>query len=394
MEKQIIDIASDLESIIPSERARLVGLCTVLTGDRDVAEDLAQETLLEAWRHMQKLRDPERYSQWLSGIARNMCLRWRREHGYDLAHLMPPIATTEGTSSSLTAIEETLADDTDLEIELERKELIELLDKAMALLPPEARTVLVKRYVEESSLAEVAAQLGSNVNAVAMRLQRGKLALRRLFKQELSQEIAPYNPEIAKGEEWEETRIWCWFCGQRRLLGKFAPDKELLLRCPMCCPGQDDLLSENTFPHLFHGLKSYKPAFSRLTTWCHTYYRAALSNGIAPCANCGHPTTVKIEIIENAEHWVWSIGERVINITCPICHARCMTPLECLVLSLPEVRQFCQAHPRIRTLPRQYMERDGRQAIITSFQSVTDNAHFDVVSDYETYSVLHIPDGL
>src|SRR5215472_11653127 len=60
------------------ERARLVRLCTRLTGDAAAADDLAQETLLEAWRSQQALRAPDRFSAWLSGIARNVCLRWMR----------------------------------------------------------------------------------------------------------------------------------------------------------------------------------------------------------------------------------------------------------------------------------------------------------------------------
>ncbi len=73
---QLIEISNDLETVLPAERARLVRLCTTITGNGDVAEDLAQETLLEAWRHLHKLRDPERRAQWLSGIARNVCLRF------------------------------------------------------------------------------------------------------------------------------------------------------------------------------------------------------------------------------------------------------------------------------------------------------------------------------
>src|SRR6266567_3288194 len=73
---QLIEISNDLETVLPAERARLVRLCTTITGNGDVAEDLAQETLLEAWRHLHELRDPERRAQWLSGIARNVCLRF------------------------------------------------------------------------------------------------------------------------------------------------------------------------------------------------------------------------------------------------------------------------------------------------------------------------------
>ncbi len=48
-------------TILPAERARLVRLCALLTGDREAAEDLAQETLYEAWRHASSLRAPERH---------------------------------------------------------------------------------------------------------------------------------------------------------------------------------------------------------------------------------------------------------------------------------------------------------------------------------------------
>jgi hypothetical protein len=83
---QLLAITNDLEAVLPAERTRLVRLCATTTGNTDIAEDLAQETLLEAWRHIHELRDPHRRAQWLSGIARNVCLRWARQRGRDLTH--------------------------------------------------------------------------------------------------------------------------------------------------------------------------------------------------------------------------------------------------------------------------------------------------------------------
>ena len=54
-------------------------LCATITGSGEAAEDLAQETSLEAWRHLEGLRDPEKRAQWLSGNARNICRRWNRQ---------------------------------------------------------------------------------------------------------------------------------------------------------------------------------------------------------------------------------------------------------------------------------------------------------------------------
>ncbi len=59
MVPDLVNTSGGLETALPFERARLVRLCAKLTGDVDAAEDLAQETLFEAWRHAHKLRDQQ-----------------------------------------------------------------------------------------------------------------------------------------------------------------------------------------------------------------------------------------------------------------------------------------------------------------------------------------------
>ena len=56
---QNTDRSKSFETILSLERTRLVHLCARLTGDSNAAEDLAQETLLEAWRHFDALRDQQ-----------------------------------------------------------------------------------------------------------------------------------------------------------------------------------------------------------------------------------------------------------------------------------------------------------------------------------------------
>ncbi len=388
MEKQIQDIPGSFISV--QEWTRLVRLCAFLTNDSDIAEDLAQETVLEAWRHQRTLRDAEKQAQWLSGIARNICLRWQRKIGRELAH--SAIVHTPVIGQEMMLLEETLADDYDIEVELERKELIELLDRAMALLPQETRTVLIKRYVEESPLAEVAAQLGTNTSAVAMRLQRGKLALRKVLTKEMSQDISPYSTYTAG--DWEETPLWCHSCGQRRLLGRRNPaEGKLLLKCPTCSPDSEDFVSQNHLSVL-RGLKGYKPLLSRLMQWCDHYYREGLSKNTVFCEDCGNRLSVQIGLPPlSALAWVRRSNNRTVNIVCKFCNSTCTISLEELSLTLPEGRQFMQKYPKIRTLPRQYVEKDGRAAIITRFESVTDNAQLTVVSAHDTYKVLRIYGG-
>jgi RNA polymerase sigma-70 factor (ECF subfamily) len=160
------------EELILAERARLVRLCARLTGDSQVAEDLAHETLIEAWLHINQLRDPNSLSAWLAGVARNVCLRWARTRGRERTRFVEQSLDADPALD----LADVVTDDYDLEVELEHKELVELLDRALALLPPETRAVLIERYVKESSLNEIAAHLHLNLGTVAMRIQRGKLA--------------------------------------------------------------------------------------------------------------------------------------------------------------------------------------------------------------------------
>src|ERR1051325_990460 len=55
---------------------RVVAICHARTGRADVAEDLAQETLLRGYRALSTLADPDKFGSWLCGIALRACLDW------------------------------------------------------------------------------------------------------------------------------------------------------------------------------------------------------------------------------------------------------------------------------------------------------------------------------
>ena len=219
------------DSQLAEERRRLVRLCARVTGDPAIAEDLAQETLLEAWRHADSLRNPEARSAWLSGIARNVCRRWARSKGRELSRIVPRSVDSNEESA------EWLADDFDVELELERDELATLLDRAMELLPAETRSALMHRYVEDAPQALIAERLGLSEGAVAMRLSRGKLALRRVLASDLREDSLAFGLHPGVSHQWGPTRVWCSMCGVERLIGHFDPiDGALMLRCPGMFP--------------------------------------------------------------------------------------------------------------------------------------------------------------
>ena len=371
--------AETLEQVMEEERARLVRLCAKLTGDIHAAEDLAQETLIEAWHNVHKLYDFAGHAPWLSAIARNVCLRWARRHGREVARRVRP--------------EDRLHDAFDLDVELERSELAELLDRALALLSPDTRRVLVEQYVEEAPHAEIAARLGMSEGAVRVKLHRGKLELRRLFATHLREQAAPYGLAEPEGDVWQETRIWCAICGQRRLMGRWLRDKgDFTLRCPGCLP---DYRTEPNYnmghtvsPSLFHGVHGYKPALSRMMASADAYYGQALLHRQVPCLTCGRPMPLRIAAPPGLSPSV--MGSRGVYLACESCNSISDICLAGLVLWRPEGRHFWNEHGRIRFLPEMEREVDGQTVVVVGFESVTGHARYEVVFAGDTYQVLSV----
>jgi RNA polymerase sigma-70 factor (ECF subfamily) len=151
-----------------------------MLGSFHEAEDLAQETMLRAWKARERY-DPARASvrTWLYRIATNACLtaldgRARRPLPSGLG------APSEDPAAPLTPALDVpwLQPFPDARFDVgTRADLRLALAAAMQFLPPRQRAVLVLREVLEFSAAEVAAQLGTTVPAVNSALQRARAAL-------------------------------------------------------------------------------------------------------------------------------------------------------------------------------------------------------------------------
>jgi RNA polymerase sigma factor (sigma-70 family) len=370
---------------------RLVHLCARLVGDPDAAEDLAQETLAEAWRLRQRLRDDTLDFPWLAAIARNLCLRWRRRQGRERAHAhFASVGLDDGEDGLL----DRLPDPEDFTVELERHELATLLDRALALLPPATARLLIARYVEESPHAAIAARLGISPDAVGMRLARGKLQLRRLLDTELRDEAASYGLDLPAAGGWRETRVWCPKCGRRRLDGRFErPVGFLAFRCPDCQPAPDALLvayrlGNPGFARLLAGVDSFKPAYTRTLVWLHDYYRRGLNGGEVACTSCGRPIPLirATGACDEAPFGPWPR----LAVRCASCGELSSTSLCGLVHALPAVRAFWRAHPRMRILPPREIEAAGRAALVVRVESMADSAALDVLSHRDTYALLAV----
>ncbi|HEU5437818.1 MAG TPA: RNA polymerase sigma factor [Ktedonobacterales bacterium] len=375
---------------LEAQRPRLVALCARLTGDPSAAEDLAQETLIAAWRHAERLREPERLPHWLAGIARNLALRWLRARSRDAAHTLalPPTHATDDDPPSPPDWNDQLASDVNMEIDLERQELAALLDRALALLPPETRAALLAHYVEQTPLVELAVHLGANTAAVAMRLQRGKLALRRILTTGLGAELASHAPDLYARYGWETTPLWCTICGRHHLLGRYhVAEGELWLRCPECSPDPSLFHIHMQAPDVLGGVRGYQRAHVRELAWVARYYQPHLCNRHIPCPSCGR----MLPRGGDRPHYASPSplgNDQGLRLICATCDLDNWQSLDSLALVTPAGRVFRRRHPRIRTLRHEHVEAQGRPAVVSRFESVTSADRLAIVCDAETFAPL------
>ncbi len=96
---------NEWEAAYQAEQAWLRHLCARFAGSNTVAEDLAQETWIEAWRHRERITEPGECAPWLAKIAYYVCQRWKRRYWREQAHI---ISSQEVSTLDLT---EWLTDD-------------------------------------------------------------------------------------------------------------------------------------------------------------------------------------------------------------------------------------------------------------------------------------------
>ena len=159
--------ASAFEQLASLHAARLWRCALALGRDGHWAEDLAQETLVEAWRSLPRFDGRCRFSTWLYGILRHRFLKGRR--GQNAAGL---------SESDLLAQEQGAEWSPDRSAEM--SEDARRVRQAVADLPEEHRLVVELRFFAGATLDEIAAALDCPLGTVKSRLHYALDKLRQM----------------------------------------------------------------------------------------------------------------------------------------------------------------------------------------------------------------------
>ena len=139
-------------------------------GDFQVAEEITQDTFLQAYKKLATLKNPNQFAGWLYVIARNLCTDWHRRK----KPIMKSLEATKTKTLEKTAYERYLAEEREKAAAEHRRELVKnLLEK----LPESERTVVTLHYLGEMTSEAISKFLGVSVNTIKSRLRRARKRL-------------------------------------------------------------------------------------------------------------------------------------------------------------------------------------------------------------------------
>ncbi|MBI5505221.1 MAG: RNA polymerase sigma factor [Deltaproteobacteria bacterium] len=180
---------TDLSSLYSEFGARIYAYLRRLTRDDWLAEDLTQQTFLQAAQRLDAFRGEGKVSSWLYRIAANVLRDHRRKPG---GSEQAP-RESHNTSDDHSDAAATMVDPAPpVSQQLECRAATQCVHDCIEALPDPYRTALVLYAVEGKTVEESANILGCTTGAARVRLHRG----RRLFK-----ELADRHCEVSAGED-------------------------------------------------------------------------------------------------------------------------------------------------------------------------------------------------
>lgn len=162
--------------LVERHKLSVLNLCLRFVGNRQDAEDLAQEAFMRVFQAAPNYEIKAAFTTWLYRITVNLCLNHQRHKKIlRFFSLEQPKAAHHSSQPRLPDFPDKQRPDTDYE----KKELQSIVQQAIQSLPENQRSVLILHRYQDLSYKEIAEVLGTSVSAVESRLHRAKESLRK-----------------------------------------------------------------------------------------------------------------------------------------------------------------------------------------------------------------------
>ncbi len=149
--------------------------------DFHYAEEITQDTFLQAYKKLSTLKNPNQFAGWLYVIANRRCINWLQRH----KPAMPSLEDTPMEEIEESAYNQYAAEQRETEGAKYRQEIAQRL---LSKLPESERTVMTLYYLGEMTAKEISKFLGVSVNTITSRLRRARERLQK-DQERLVQEV-------------------------------------------------------------------------------------------------------------------------------------------------------------------------------------------------------------
>lgn len=159
------------EEVVRRYQRRVYGVALRIVRSHALADDVAQEAFVKAWRSLDRFELGRPFGPWICRIAANQAVN----------HVRSPRSREDPLPEGHAEVRASQGSPLDAVLDREAQQV---LDAALETLPAEQRAVFVLRAVEEMSYAEIAETLGLSPGTVMSRLFRAR--------EKLARAVAPY----------------------------------------------------------------------------------------------------------------------------------------------------------------------------------------------------------
>jgi len=160
------------EQLVIRHQELVFSLAYKLTGNREMANDVAQESFIRAWKAIEKFRGDSTFSTWIYRITVNTAWTLRKKakkhNTLNIDDTYEPIVIDEKKDPELIAI---------------NSDLSSVLVSALGKLPLEQRIIVELKNIEGRSHKEIADYLDISVTAAKVRLHRAHQKLRIILEE-------------------------------------------------------------------------------------------------------------------------------------------------------------------------------------------------------------------
>mgnify|MGYP003328151933 FL=1 len=160
------------EQLVIRHQELVFSLAYKLTGNREMANDVAQESFIRAWKAIEKFRGDSTFSTWIYRITVNTAWTLRKKakkhNTLNIDDTYEPIVIDEKKDPELVAI---------------NSDLSSVLVSALGKLPLEQRIIVELKNIEGRSHKEIADYLDISVTAAKVRLHRAHQKLRLILEE-------------------------------------------------------------------------------------------------------------------------------------------------------------------------------------------------------------------